>query len=391
MNKIDQLAAYPQPVIKGKKDNYKYTQTPSELNEVLKGVLEMIFQEETSNIPFRQGESQKCVVNKIDIVKKNKKSESIKNLITLSGDRLTIKKIENYFLNNFEYTLSPKGAEDTMDPVEFFLTKSKCGHCELFASAAALLLRKKGIPARYVTGLICFERHPSQDYYVARLANAHAWVEAFLRDENRWVLVEATPPSAGEFNTSFGTFDAWGDRLNQLWRKTFAGIRRGYVARSILTLLTSLFGFLSDFLWHPLRGSVCFLLGLFFLWTWKRFGERKRKTLDLPPKIAGLSAKFAKLVKKIQKKVGIPKSRYESVEEWYARIANCFPEELGRNLRNLLRSYNNVRFSTESPSQNELLELDKQMADFRRKLKKVRNIRFEPNNFDCLHGNDYLI
>lgn len=353
VEKIDQMAPYPLPTITGEKGNYKYLQTPSELDDVLNGVLKNIFKEKVSNRRF----------NGVKPVAETRKNSE--NLLTgPRGDRWVVKRVKNYFLNNFEYTLFPKGAEDKTDPVEFFLMKSKRGHCELFASAAALLLRKKGIPARYVTGLVCFERHPSQDYYVSRLANAHAWVEAYLRDEKKWVLVEATPPSADEFHTSFGTFEAWGDRLSQLWRKTFAGIRRGYVARSILALLTSLFGFLFDLLWNPLRGTVVFISALFLWWVWRRSTRRRRHAVELSREIAELSAKFAKLVKKIQKRSGETKLPHESLEEWLARVADQIPSDMKQKLRDLLRAYNSARFSVETPSKNELRKLDELICDF---------------------------
>ena len=340
VEKIDQLAAYPHPTIKGKKGNYKYMQTPSELDDTLNGVLETIAKEKAT--------------------------------IAVSGDRLIVKQVEKYFLDNFEYTLSPKGAKDQTDPVEFFLMNSKRGHCELFASAAVLLLRQKGIPARYVTGLLCFERHPSQDYFVSRLANAHAWVEAYLRDEKKWVLVEPTPPSAGEFHTSFGTFEAWGDRLSQLWRKTFAGIRRGYVARSILAFFTTLFGFLFDLVWHPIRGLVVFVSALFLFCVWRKSSKRKRGALELSPEIVALSAKFAKLLKKIQKRLGEPKLPHESLEEWCARIADKLPANLQKELSDLLRAYNSARFSGETPQPDDILKLDDLMRDFHKNAAKLK-------------------
>ncbi|MBT8330725.1 MAG: transglutaminase-like domain-containing protein, partial [Deltaproteobacteria bacterium] len=36
--------------------------------------------------------------------------------------------------------------------IENFLTRSRSGHCEYFATATVLLLRQAGIPARYARG-----------------------------------------------------------------------------------------------------------------------------------------------------------------------------------------------------------------------------------------------
>ena len=72
------------------------------------------------------------------------------------GDRIgKIRALEAHLqrLDMFRYTdelteLPPKG----MDPIEHFLTQTRKGHCEYFASALTLLLRSQGIPARMVVG-----------------------------------------------------------------------------------------------------------------------------------------------------------------------------------------------------------------------------------------------
>src|SRR5204862_73730 len=63
----------------------------------------------------------------------------------------------------------------------------------LFASAAVLLLRLRGVPARYVTGFRGGEWNSVGDYVAVRDDRAHAWAEAFLPDRG-WIRVDATPP-----------------------------------------------------------------------------------------------------------------------------------------------------------------------------------------------------
>ena len=77
--------------------------------------------------------------------------------------------------------------------LEDFLVK-KDGHCELFATNTALLLRTMKIPTRYVTGYVCQDRDPDDDdYWAAQNRNCHAWVEAWNEEKKQWVLVETTP------------------------------------------------------------------------------------------------------------------------------------------------------------------------------------------------------
>ncbi len=79
------------------------------------------------------------------------------------------------------------------DPLAWFLLDSRAGHCEYFASALAVLLRVRGIPARLVTGFHSGELgDPGR--IVVRRGHAHAWVEVHTADG--WVTVDPTPASA---------------------------------------------------------------------------------------------------------------------------------------------------------------------------------------------------
>lgn len=120
----------------------------------------------------------------------------IESRLVLKDCRTTteaLRTIERYFETNFQYHLGVS-IPDKEDPLGYFLSEKPPAHCEMFASAAAIMLRCHGIPTRYVTGFVASERNPYSDYWVARNADAHAWVEAW--DAQRgWVLVEPTPPA----------------------------------------------------------------------------------------------------------------------------------------------------------------------------------------------------
>lgn len=101
----------------------------------------------------------------------------------------------------FTYTLYPTvlGEENTLNGVETFLTKTHEGYCVQYASAAVLLLREAGIPARYVEGYIAtgFYNHRGDDAVsryttTVRDSNAHAWIEVWY-DGIGWVQYETTP------------------------------------------------------------------------------------------------------------------------------------------------------------------------------------------------------
>lgn len=127
-----------------------------------------------------------------------------------------ITQVKSYFQREIPYTLRPGATPRKEDFINYFLEESRKGYCSYFASAATLIFRYYGIPARYVEGFAVsydemldgtlVEGAKYEDYYkgyselgetalvevVLTDADAHAWVEVY--DENYgWVPVEVTP------------------------------------------------------------------------------------------------------------------------------------------------------------------------------------------------------
>lgn len=135
--------------------------------------------------------------------------------------------IADYFAQNYKYTLRPGFYYGDPDYITHFLLESKKGYCAHFASAATMLFRQMGVPARYVEGYAfsyagvvergeLVEGADYGDYYqgfseigetaLIRIeipdAYAHAWVEIFDK-ERGWIVVDPTPPLSEEDRTSF--------------------------------------------------------------------------------------------------------------------------------------------------------------------------------------------
>lgn len=92
-----------------------------------------------------------------------------------------------------EYDQSAEAPPAGADPVMYFLTESRRGYCMHYASAATLMLRSLGIPARYVSGFTV-ESVPDREVTVPDRA-AHAWVEVWAPGFG-WYPVEVTPATA---------------------------------------------------------------------------------------------------------------------------------------------------------------------------------------------------
>ena len=122
------------------------------------------------------------------------------------------------------YTTSPPAPPAGVDPVSNFLFVGREGHCEYFASAAVLLLRGAGVPARYVTGFRGGEWNALGQYVAVRGDRAHAWAEAFLPDTG-WTRVDATPP--GVPPAAPGRMSQVTDALEFLWSRWIVGYDLG--------------------------------------------------------------------------------------------------------------------------------------------------------------------
>lgn len=114
-----------------------------------------------------------------------------------------VKAVIDYIIEDLgcEYTLTPnlEIVDPALDGVENFLTVTKQGYCVQFASAACLILREYGIPARYVEGYIACDYGVNHaENKVGRFATyvhdyeAHAWIEVFF-DGIGWIQYECTP------------------------------------------------------------------------------------------------------------------------------------------------------------------------------------------------------
>lgn len=95
-----------------------------------------------------------------------------------------------YLGDGFTYTAVPP-SPPAGDPLVWFLTESRTGHCEYYASALAVLLRARGVPARLATGFYAAEPPDVSGYVTVRRASAHAWVEVPVK--GGWAALDASP------------------------------------------------------------------------------------------------------------------------------------------------------------------------------------------------------
>lgn len=96
-------------------------------------------------------------------------------------------RLQQFFNDEFQYTLyqSERGlmGAGRRGAIATFLLDpylGRKGHCEYFATAATLLLREAGIPARYAVGYAAKERGSGKGEWVLRGKHRHAWCRVYV-------------------------------------------------------------------------------------------------------------------------------------------------------------------------------------------------------------------
>lgn len=124
--------------------------------------------------------------------------------------------VVSWLRRTHQYTTNLKRDPTIPDPLEDFLFNQTAGHCEYFASSAAILLRLTGVPTRYVNGFLGGEWNALGKHITVRDNRAHSWVEAYLGTFG-WVRVEPTP--VGNASTRMSRLRQLVDSVELFWSR----------------------------------------------------------------------------------------------------------------------------------------------------------------------------
>ncbi|HLP76539.1 MAG TPA: transglutaminase domain-containing protein, partial [Candidatus Paceibacterota bacterium] len=250
------------------------------------------------------------------------------------GDRpAAVRAINEFFQSNFTYStwqrLPDIRPSTNSTPLNLFLTRTHSGHCEYFATATVLLLRKLGVPARYAVGYAVHEKSGGE--YVVRLRDAHAWCLVWNEKARNWQDFDTTPASwiDEEENENASPFQSLSDAWSWLGFQ-FSKFRWGQSnLRQYMVL--SLF---------PVLGLLIYQV--FFRQRRKRGRSRngKGEFVDWP----GMDSEFYRVEKKLAEHGAVRRSN-EGLADWLQRTLRD-PEytDLADPLRDLLRLHYRYRF-----------------------------------------------
>lgn len=247
-----------------------------------------------------------------------------------------LRRIEKY-LGGFAYsTFREREVPKDETALGDFLTRTRAGHCEYFATASTLLARAAGVPARYATGYAAIEYSALEGAWVVRTRHAHAWTRAWV--DGRWMELDATPAAWGIEEADEAPF--W-QGLADLFR--YGGYRwsqRGEFKAgdgwyAVLAVLALFLG------WRVLRGR-------------RVLREEKAASVERR-RYPGEDSEFYAVEKSLP-----PREPSETHAAWLARIASGFASQKLEQIREALRLHQRYRFDPEGISaaeRNRLREL----------------------------------
>ena len=223
-------------------------------------------------------------------------------------------------LRAFTYTLdNPCGA--AANPLEDFLDHTRAGHCEYFASALALMLRARGVPARVVNGYRLGAWVPEGGYWLVTEDEAHSWVEYWDQDTGIWRTADGTPAISAASETGWsGAWTRISDAVAFKWDRYVVRFSGDDQAAG----LVSLQGLAQAWHWSwkrptPIASGAILLLVLG--WALWRFRPRRAESTLAEPKGSRVLAPLLRRTKHLA-----PPERGETARAWLSRLALLRPE-----------------------------------------------------------------
>jgi protein-glutamine gamma-glutamyltransferase len=318
--------------------------------------------------------------------------QKILNALNLKGQSKNeaIRLVSSFFKENFKYSLKfPKVQKDTA-PLSSFLLEHRSGHCEYFASATSLLLRSIGIPTRYVVGYSVHEYSPSEQEYVVRARNAHAWVMAYVNGS--WLTVDTTPSAGQSQNSNRENIEKMPEGgLSPLKNRNLAPeksqsqvgnarktVSQGQSFKDIQTFIAKTSGEWSSQVsqlakhFDPRVGSgAMIILGLLIilisiLLAWwvshKHFSGRLKRLKRSVSRLSGHakqndSAPEFYLIEKRLGEWGVERKSSETIRQWILRLKQKLPDSKMHNLNEIIDLHYRYRFDPQGIAQEDCEKL----------------------------------
>lgn len=250
--------------------------------------------------------------------------------------------VRTYFNQQFSYSLEQPVV--TSSALRDFLLTRHSGHCEYFATSAALLLRAAGIPTRYAAGYLVEEYSNLENTFIVRQRHAHAWTLVYI--DGYWQTLDTTPANWVNYEAERA---AW-------WQQ-------GYDISAWLMYQFNRWRWQenSDNSW-----LIWLVIPLLVLLVW-RLLQRERVTRKSPITLdnstivsrVGDDSAFFQIIEKLEK-ADYQRQAGEPLEAWLQRIASDLPQFT--RLQQMLAWHQRYRFDPQGLPAKEQQQLQMAVA-----------------------------
>lgn len=252
--------------------------------------------------------------------------------------------LELYFQNNFSYRLDVN-FKAYPDPLIQFMEKRE-GFCVHFASAATLMFRAHGIPARVVAGFASFGYDPWLKRWVVREREGHSWVEIWDKSQKQWVVIDPTPSSSRP--SAYGDADFFRRVLDFAitgWARFIVWLKTANFLVVIAEAGIWCFDLLYHFICAPL-GWLVMMMVFGGLW-W----QHKRRLLRLSHEERYRLSLVKQMQRQMKKRVpaALRRLETESWDGWLNRIEGKIPDESYQDLLICVEDYQCLRYRKMPP------------------------------------------
>jgi len=285
-----------------------------------------------------------------------------------------------------EYGYSMQMTAGGADPLADFLFNVKAGHCEYFATAMAVMLRTRNIPARVVNGFLPGEYNDAAGAYTVRQSDAHSWVEVYFPETGSWVTFDPTPPAGREVPARTGLtaqLGKYAEAFELIWFQYVIGYDKQEQRSLAASFQSELYSFrrsLGQFVGAvrqtiSSKARLVYLAGLiaagaflilFAVRRVRRFGWRR--SLRIRPEREFPAASPVLFYERLTSLLA---------QRGVARDAGQTPLEFALDLQlepalTITRAYNRVRFGGHQLSSTELREIEKTLDQLEARQKSDR-------------------
>lgn len=262
------------------------------------------------------------------------------------------------YLKSGEYKYTLTNLPISTNPLEEFIFNYKQGNCEFFASAMAVMLRLRGIPARIIGGYAGGYYNDIGGYYAIPQKNAHVWVEAYIETKG-WVRFDPTSAPLAAFSSLPGGFSkirAFFDSVSYYWNALIINydfskqLKLLRQARNLVQRPS--FDISSMKKYSAQIVSILALSGLAVLIIYY-LAVFKKRTYE---------QRIISLFFRKMKKYGYEKSRTEGLEEFASRIKN---NEIGEKAYRFVKEFEGYFYRDEKLKRQDYLKLKRILRDLK--------------------------